>query len=123
MIGADDRHWFAGLVLAVSLATGGVLHAAEDTPKLNRVAWSSPGTHRVLVKVEPQKLGDRKSDESVAQVSLDFVELLNSIGVKGKADMREVVDAVMSAEQSLQAAVAIRDKIVAAYLEVSRMGI
>ena len=38
-------------------------------------------------------------------------------------DAREVADAVMSAEQSLQAAIAIRDKIVSAYLEVSRMAI
>lgn len=36
---------------------------------------------------------------------------------------RDVADAVMSAEQSLQAAIAIRDKIVTAYLEVSRMAI
>ena len=43
--------------------------------------------------------------------------------LQGKADTREVVDAVMSAEQSLQTAVAIRDKIVTAYLEVSRMAI
>jgi flagellar hook-basal body complex protein FliE len=34
-----------------------------------------------------------------------------------------VADAVMSAEQSLQAAVAIRDKLVQAYLEISRMQI
>jgi flagellar hook-basal body complex protein FliE len=44
-------------------------------------------------------------------------------GIRGEADTRAVVDAVMSAEQSLQAAVAIRDKIVSAYLEVSRMAI
>ena len=44
-------------------------------------------------------------------------------GIQGEADTREVVDAVMSAEQSLQAAIAIRDKIVSAYLEVSRMAI
>ena len=43
--------------------------------------------------------------------------------LQGDADAREVVDAVMSAEQSLQAAVAIRDKIVSAYLEISRMAI
>jgi flagellar hook-basal body complex protein FliE len=50
-------------------------------------------------------------------------EQLSLAGLQGKADTREVVDAVMSAEQALQAAVAIRDKIVTAYLEVSRMGI
>lgn len=43
--------------------------------------------------------------------------------LQGKGDTRAVVDAVMSAEQSLQTAVAIRDKIVSAYMEVSRMAI
>ena len=41
----------------------------------------------------------------------------------GNVHARDVADAVMSAEQSLQAAIAIRDKIVTAYLEVSRMAI
>ncbi|MCR5855853.1 MULTISPECIES: flagellar hook-basal body complex protein FliE [Mesorhizobium] len=41
----------------------------------------------------------------------------------GDVTAREVVDSVMSAERSLQAAIAIRDKIVTAYLEVSRMAI
>ncbi|PHP65740.1 flagellar hook-basal body complex protein FliE [Zhengella mangrovi] len=44
-------------------------------------------------------------------------------GIIGNAGPREVVDAVMTAEQTLQAAVAIRDKIVSAYLEISRMSI
>jgi len=37
--------------------------------------------------------------------------------------IREVVSAVIDAEQSLSAAIAIRDKIVQAYLEISRMQI
>jgi flagellar hook-basal body complex protein FliE len=41
----------------------------------------------------------------------------------GDVQTRDVVDAVMSAEQSLHAAIAIRDKIVTAYLEISRMQI
>ncbi|WP_395450328.1 flagellar hook-basal body complex protein FliE [Aminobacter sp. UC22_36] len=57
------------------------------------------------------------------QATLRQAEQLSLAGLQGKADTREVVDAVMSAEQALQAAVAIRDKIVTAYLEVSRMGI
>ncbi|KMO34481.1 flagellar hook-basal body complex protein FliE [Methylobacterium aquaticum] len=44
-------------------------------------------------------------------------------GIQGKASTQQVVEAVMSAEQSLQTAVAIRDKVVAAYLELSRMAI
>lgn len=58
-----------------------------------------------------------------AHNTLRQAEQLSLSGLQGKADTREVVDAVMSAEQALQAAVAIRDKIVTAYLEVSRMGI
>ena len=57
------------------------------------------------------------------QATLRQAEQLSLAGLQGKADTRQVVDAVMSAEQALQAAVAIRDKIVTAYLEVSRMGI
>lgn len=41
----------------------------------------------------------------------------------GDVSTREVVDSVMSAERSLQTAIAIRDKIVTAYLEISRMAI
>jgi flagellar hook-basal body complex protein FliE len=44
-------------------------------------------------------------------------------GLQGKASVQQVVEAVMSAEQTLQAAIAIRDKVVAAYQEISRMAI
>ena len=54
---------------------------------------------------------------------LQQAEQVSVQALQGEADIRQVVDAVMSAEQSLQAAVAIRDKIVTAYLEVSRMAI
>jgi flagellar hook-basal body complex protein FliE len=44
-------------------------------------------------------------------------------GMQGKASVQQVVEAVMSAEQTLQTAIAIRDKVVAAYQEISRMAI
>lgn len=44
-------------------------------------------------------------------------------GLMGKADTRQVVDAVIQAEQALQTSIAVRDKIVTAYLEISRMAI
>ncbi|MGY6707029.1 MAG: flagellar hook-basal body complex protein FliE [Rhizobiaceae bacterium] len=55
--------------------------------------------------------------------NLEQAETMSIAAIRGEADTREVVDAVMSAEQSLQAAIAIRDKVVQAYLEVSRMQI
>lgn len=44
-------------------------------------------------------------------------------GIEGQTSTQEVVRAIMSAEQTLQAALAIRDKVVAAYQEISRMQI
>jgi flagellar hook-basal body complex protein FliE len=55
--------------------------------------------------------------------TLEHAEQVSVQGLQGQADTREVVDAVMSAEQALTAAVAIRDKIVSAYMEISRMAI
>ena len=40
-----------------------------------------------------------------------------------EAASADVTDAVMNAQQNLQAAIAIRDKIVTAFLEISRMQI
>jgi flagellar hook-basal body complex protein FliE len=44
-------------------------------------------------------------------------------GMQGKASVQNVVETVLGAEQSLQAAIAVRDKVTAAYLELSRMSI
>ncbi len=43
--------------------------------------------------------------------------------LRGNAGPREVAEAVMEAEKSLQIAIAVRDKIVTAYMEISRMAI
>jgi flagellar hook-basal body complex protein FliE len=58
-----------------------------------------------------------------AVTTLRNAEGLSLKALQGETETREVVDAVMTAEQTLQAAIAIRDKIVSAYLEVSRMAI
>ncbi|MBN9067913.1 MAG: flagellar hook-basal body complex protein FliE [Rhizobiaceae bacterium] len=55
--------------------------------------------------------------------SLGHAQAVSIDALQGKADTREVVDAVMNAQETLSAAIAIRDKIVAAYLDVSRMSI
>lgn len=55
--------------------------------------------------------------------SLKTAETKSMDGILGKASTREVVDAVMSADQTLQTAMAFRDKIVSAYLEIVKMPI
>jgi flagellar hook-basal body complex protein FliE len=44
-------------------------------------------------------------------------------GLRGKLPLQDVVDAVMSAERTFQTALALRDKAVGAYQEISRMAI
>jgi flagellar hook-basal body complex protein FliE len=50
-------------------------------------------------------------------------EAASLAGLKGQVPVAGVVEAVMTAEQTLQGAIAVRDKVVAAYLELSRMQI
>ena len=60
---------------------------------------------------------------SEAANTVRHAETTSVAGIQGRASVQQVVEAVMSAEQTLQGAVAIRDKVVAAYLELSRMQI
>ena len=55
--------------------------------------------------------------------SLRNGEQMSMKGIEGTAQTQDVVDAVMSAERSLQTAITIRDKVVAAFQEISRMPI
>ena len=55
--------------------------------------------------------------------SLKTAETTSMDGMLGKASTRDVVDAVMTADQTLQTAMAFRDKIVSAYLEIVKMPI
>ena len=58
-----------------------------------------------------------------AMNSLKVAEAKSFEGIQGKAGTREVVDAVLQAQQSLNTAIALRDKIVNAYLEITKMSI
>jgi flagellar hook-basal body complex protein FliE len=65
----------------------------------------------------------------VSQTGLDAVqklkaaEMVSRQALSGEVPVREVASAVMAAEQTLQLSMAVRDKIVSAYLELSRMQI
>ena len=55
--------------------------------------------------------------------TLENSERVAMQGIRGEADIRQVVDSVMAAERTLSAAIAIRNKLVMAWLEISRMQI
>jgi flagellar hook-basal body complex protein FliE len=58
-----------------------------------------------------------------ASERLHAAEDVSVKALTGEATARETVDAVLSAERALQVAVAVRDKAVTAWLEISRMAI
>jgi flagellar hook-basal body complex protein FliE len=75
-------------------------------------ATNAPDFGQVLADVAADAIGSLKAGEATAIA-----------GIEGKASVQNVVEAIMTAEQSLHMAVAIRDKVVAAYQEISRMTI
>lgn len=74
--------------------------------------------------VNGASFGEIMRDQIAASVnSVKGAEGASIAGMQGQMDVRQVTDAVMEAERNLQAAVAIRDKIVTAYLDMTRMAI
>jgi flagellar hook-basal body complex protein FliE len=77
----------------------------------------------------PSAAGPVHFSDVLAQVSSQAIDTVKSgeaaaiTGIQGKASVQQVVEAIMSAEQTLQTAIAIRDKVVSAYQEISRMTI
>lgn len=65
-------------------------------------------------------IGDMASD---AVNSLQKGEGAAFAGIQGKASTREVVDAMLEADQQLKTAIAVRDKVVQAYLDITKMQI
>ena len=66
-------------------------------------------------------LADTVSGDVVG--NLKAAEAASIEGLQGAAPVHKVVEAIMSAQRSLQSALALRDKAVTAYQEISRMAI
>lgn len=98
----------SGLVGGVG-AAGSIRPGAPTAPA---VATGAPDFGSVLANVAADAMDTLKASESTALA-----------GMQGKASAQEIVQAIMSAEQTLQTALAIRDKAVSAYQEISRMTI
>lgn len=99
-------------------------------------AWSTPAVDRADIgamrasPVAPSAAGQPVDFSSVlAKAALSAIDTLKTgeataiSGVQGKASVQQVAEQVMAAEHTLQTAIVVRDKVVAAYLELSRMQI
>jgi len=63
---------------------------------------------------------------SLSQATVDKLkssEQMSVAGIQGKATTQSVVEAVMQAQESLQTALAVRDKTVSAFQDITRMSI
>lgn len=96
-------------------------HAASRATETQAIGPAAPtaiqtgddvGFESVMKQVTTDAIGTLKAGEA-ASIS----------AMQGKESTRKVVEALMSAEQALQTAVAVRDKVVQAYQEVVRMSI
>ena len=98
-------------------STGALSSVTNDTSStVSSAAAQGTGAGMSFAQV----MGDMATE---ATNSLRLSETKSFEAIQGKATTREVVDAVMNAEQALQTAIAIRDKVVTAYLEIARMQI
>jgi len=98
-------------LLGSALAAG----ASAAVPQISTAPASrSGGTNfgQALAEASARAVNDLRNGEATA-IS----------GLQGKAPVQQVVEAVMSARQSLDVAVAIRDKAVSAYQTLSQMAI
>jgi flagellar hook-basal body complex protein FliE len=106
-----------------TLPAGPVGGMADSTPV------SAPKMAPVTSGVTPVNQTDHDFATLLGNAISEFgqkmrqAEAVSIGGVKGTAALQDVVEHVMSAEQSLQTVIAVRDKVISAYQEISRMAI
>jgi flagellar hook-basal body complex protein FliE len=104
--------------MAVNLTIGAIGSVA------NSGASTAAGSASTAGQATGMSFADALQNAASSTVGeLRNAEQISAQALQGKADIRDVTDAVMNAQQNLQAAIAIRDKIVTAFLEISRMQI
>lgn len=104
------------------------------------IAMLSPDIDRIAGSAVSKGAGAAPNVSSAASPQKDFAQTLASMavdaigtvktgeataiaGMQGQAPLQQVVQAVMQADQALRTVVAVRDKVVGAYQEISRMQI
>ena len=105
-----------------SVGAFSAMKEAEGTHAISSSSLAMPAAGAAIPQTQSfaDVLGSMTTDAIRSMKSAEGVSLQ---AIRGEANTREVVDAVMNAEQSLQTAIAIRDKVVTAYLEIARMQI
>lgn len=98
---------------------------SPDVTKIGGAAGAaSPASPPTAASSQTTSFADTLADMAKdAVTTIKGGEATAMAGMQGKASLQQVVEAVMQAEQTLHTVVAVRDKVVGAYLEISRMQI
>ena len=108
------------MIAALSMLSSVLGSAATSQP----AAVAGPGTVSALAADPHADFGSILSQVASGTITdLKSAEATSIAGMQGKASVSQVVQAVNTAQQSLQMATAVRDKVVSAYQEISRMSI
>ncbi|MCK0207908.1 flagellar hook-basal body complex protein FliE [Starkeya koreensis] len=92
-------------------------------------ASATSATGASAAVAQPRAVSGADFTDVLADVSGQAVNALKGAeataitGIQGRASVQQVVQSIMAAEETLQTALAVRDKVVAAYQEISRMAI
>jgi len=101
-----------------------MLKPISDPSAVSGVGGSPMSSDPAGLAVGQPDFGAMLSDMANKTVdTLQNAEAMSIKGIKGEASAHDVATAVMEAEQSLRMAISVRDKVVQAYLEISRMQI
>lgn len=101
-----------------------MLDAISKTSQLPNLQMSPSNVG--AVSKSPETGGFEAVLKSVASNTVNTLqksEMTAIAGISGQASVQDVVNQVMAAERTLQTTLAVRDKVVAAYQEISRMAI
>ena len=96
---------------------------------LSRTDGASPTFMNAVERAAPAGSSPDDFSGMITQMITETAEALHKAestsvaAIQGQTSVQNVVETVMNAEQMLQAAIAVRDKVTAAYLELSRMQI
>jgi flagellar hook-basal body complex protein FliE len=103
------------------------LNVAMLSPDLGRVAGTSPLAG--ATSAAPTAAPGNDFAHTMASMAADAISTVKTgeataiAGMQGNAPLQQVVQAVMQADQALRTVVAVRDKVISAYQEISRMQI
>ncbi|ACB97206.1 flagellar hook-basal body complex protein FliE [Beijerinckia indica] len=101
-----------GLASVATDAVGKTITSIKRGPAASNITDSGTDFSAILSQVTNQAVDNLKTAEA-ASIS----------GLQGKASVQQVVESMMTAQQSLQTAIAVRDKVVSAYQSISQMPI